>query len=464
MSSTFRVVSPASGDVLLERPWATPAAADRALTVATRAFSSWRRTPLAQRQAAVRAWLDRIEASADGLARQISEQMGRPASQTPGEIRGFLHRGRTMVALADEALADLVPPAQPGRTRLVRQVPRGVVLVLAPWNYPWLTAVNTIAPALVAGNTVVLKHSDQTPLVAEAMTAAWYAAGLPEGVLAHLHASHELVGSMVADPRVAMVAFTGSVGGGKAVHTAAAGTFKTVGLELGGHDAGYVRADADLDAAIAGLADGAFFNAGQSCCGIERIYVDRSVYDRFVDGVVAQAEALVLADPADPTATLGPVVRARAAEDLRARLAEATAAGARACVDPSRFDRAGSGAYVAPQVLTGVPGHVSLAQDEIFGPMVCVWPVDGDDEAIARINDDAYGLTASLWTADLDAASDLGSRLDVGTVYANRCDALDPELAWVGVKDSGNGTTLSRFGYGPLTRPQSFLLEHPKES
>ena len=460
MSSTFRVVSPATGAVLVERPWATRAAADRALTVAHRAFGPWRATPLAARQAAVRSWLDLLATRADDLAAQISAQMGRPGSQTPGEIRGFLHRGRTMVDLADTALADLVPPPQDGRTRLVRHVPRGVVLVLAPWNYPWLTAINTIAPALVAGNPVLLKHSDQTPLVAEAMTAAWHAAGLPEGVLGHLHADHDLVAEMVADPRVAMVAFTGSVGGGRAVHRAAAGTFKTVGLELGGHDAGYVRADADPVAAAVGLADGAFFNAGQSCCAIERIYVHRDLWTPFVDALVAEADKLVLGDPADPSTSLGPMVRARNAADLRARLAEATAAGARALVDARRFDRDCDGAYVAPQILVDVPGHASLARDEIFGPVVCVWPVSGDDEAIARINDDPYGLTASIWTPDTDAVLDLGARLDVGTVYANRCDVLDPELAWVGVKDSGNGVTLSALGYGPLTRPQSFLLEH----
>ncbi len=454
-----RTISPVDGRVLVERPLASLGEVSALLDAGQAAFRRWRHAPLAERMAAVSAFVDAFVARADEIAPEITWQMGRPVRYTPGEVRGFEDRARTMLRLAPAALADLRPPARDGFERFVRREPIGLVLVLAPWNYPYLTAVNAIVPALVAGNVVLLKHSDQTPLCAERLEAAARAAGLPPGVFQIVHASHDTVAKVVADDRVDQVAFTGSVEGGRAVHRAAGGHFKAVGLELGGKDPAYVRPDAPIAYTAENLVDGAFFNSGQSCCGIERIYVHASVYDPFVEAFVAGVNAYRLGDPTDPETTLGPVVRARSADLVRAHIADARSRGARALIDPAAFPAArDEGPYLAPQVLVDVDHGMAVMRDETFGPVVGIMRVADDAEALRLMNDSPYGLTASVWTEDADAARSLGDALDTGTVFMNRCDYLDPELAWVGVKLSGRGCTLSAVGYEHLTRPKSFHL------
>jgi acyl-CoA reductase-like NAD-dependent aldehyde dehydrogenase len=465
MADVQRTWSPVDGRLLVERPLARPAALDRSLQLAHRAFDDWRRVPLEQRAALCTAWVDAITSRQEELAMELTLQMGRPIRYSPGELRGFADRGHAMIRQAPAALADLRPPAKDGFSRWIQREPLGVVLVLAPWNYPWLTAVNTLVPALLAGNTVLLKHSDQTPLVAERLSEAAAAVGFPEGVFQHIHMGHDLTASAVADPRVAYVAFTGSVEGGRAVHRAAAGHFKAVGLELGGKDPGYVRADADLASAVENLVDGAFFNSGQSCCGIERIYVHTTLYDAFVEGVVQAVRAYVLGDPLDPATTLGPVVRPRNAEAIQAQVQAAVAAGARPLLDPSEFPASRRGLpYLAPQVLIDVDHRMEVMVEETFGPVVGIMPVRDDHEAVRMMNDSPYGLTASIWSRDVEAATAIGQRLETGTVFLNRCDYLDPELAWVGVKNSGRGCTLSPVGFESLTRPKSFHLRLPDAS
>ncbi|MGF1625777.1 MAG: aldehyde dehydrogenase family protein, partial [Alphaproteobacteria bacterium] len=343
--------------------------------------------------------------------------------------------------------------------RFVRRAPLGVVAVIAPWNYPYLTAVNAIVPALMAGNAVIVKHSHQTPLCAERLVAAGSAAGLPDGLLQFLHLDHGGTEGLIRDPRIDFVCFTGSVAGGHRIASVAAERMLGVGLELGGKDPAYVRADANLDHAIENLTDGAFFNSGQSCCGIERIYVDRSVYKRFVDGVVDLTNAYTLGSPLDKATTLGPLVRPSAADFVRGQTAEAVAAGAKALIDPKRFPSDdGRGAYLAPQVLVDVDHSMRVMSEESFGPVVGIMPVDGDEQAVGLMNDSPYGLTAAIWTGDPEAALAIGDRVETGTWFMNRCDYLDPALAWTGVKDSGRGATLSRVGYEALTRPKSYHL------
>jgi len=459
MGEIQRTISPVDGRVLVERPLATAAEVGVLLDRARPAFATWRRTPLPERLAAISAFVDAFVAGGEEAATEITWQMGRPVRYAPGEIRGFEDRARTMLRLAPEALADVVPPAKPGFERFIRREPLGVVLVLAPWNYPYLTAVNALVPALAAGNVVLLKHSDQTPLCAERLAAAAQAAGLPEGVFQAVHASHPTVAEVVADDRVDLVLFTGSVQGGQAVHRAAGGHLKAVGLELGGKDPAYVRPDAPFDFTVENLVDGAFFNSGQSCCGVERIYVHTDVYDRFVDACVAQVAAYRLGDPTDPETTLGPLVRGRNADLVRAHVADALAKGARALVDPKGFPAArDTGPYLAPQVLVDVDHGMDVMVQETFGPVVGIARVRSDEEATRLMDDSPYGLTASVWTEDVAAARDLGAAVQTGTVFMNRCDYLDPELAWVGVKQSGRGCTLSRVGYEHLTRPKSFHL------
>jgi acyl-CoA reductase-like NAD-dependent aldehyde dehydrogenase len=455
-----RTISPVDGAVVVERELATPAAIAAVLDRATAAQRSWRRVPLDERVATVERLVPWMVERADAIGRELSWQMGRPVAHSPSEItRGFAERATWLAGAAAGALADTeVEPAE-GFRRFIRHEPVGVVLVVAPWNYPYLCSVNAVVPALLAGNAVVLKVASQTPLVAERWSDGLAAAGVPEGVFQYVHADHDAVAGMVADDRVGFVAFTGSVPGGHAVQRAASARFVGTGLELGGKDPAYVRADAPLDATAAELVDGAYFNAGQSCCGVERIYVQRERFDAFVEAFVALARGYVLGHPLDADTTLGPLVRASAAAFVRGQVDQAVAGGARPLIDPASFpgDRPGS-AYLAPQVLVDVDHGMRVMTEESFGPVVGIMPVDGDDEAVTLMNDSAYGLTASIWTTDVDAAMAVGDRVETGTWYLNRCDYLDPALAWTGVKDSGRGCSLSTLGFRAVTRPKSFHL------
>lgn len=459
MTNTFKTISPVDGSIYLERAYADGNEIASALAQARTAQATWRRVSVTERAAICSRAVDAMVANTADIAAEITWQMGRPIRYAPGEVGGFEERARHMIAIAGETLADIAVPEKTGFTRFIRRDPVGVVFVIAPWNFPYLTSVNTIIPALLAGNTVILKHSAQTPLCAERYAEAFAAAGLPDGVFQFLHLSHADTERVIKAPEVDFVGFTGSVPGGRMVEAAAAGRFIGVGLELGGKDPAYVRADADIGHAVETLVDGAFFNSGQSCCGIERIYVDAAVYPKFIGGVVDLVTSYVLGDPSDPATTLGPLVRTAAADFVRAQTAEATAAGAKALIDLAGFpaDRPGT-PYLAPQVLVDVDHSMRLMTEESFGPVVGIMRVGSDDEAVALMNDSDLGLTAAIWTSDEDAALAIGERVNTGTWFMNRCDYLDPALAWVGVKDSGRGCTLSSVGFEHLTRPKSFHL------
>jgi acyl-CoA reductase-like NAD-dependent aldehyde dehydrogenase len=462
MSSLQRTFSPVDGRLYVERPLASLTEALRLAGQAKRAQTAWRRTPLAERCRVVAAFVDAFVAKKDEIALELTWQMGRPLRQTPGEVNGLAERARYMIEIAPEALREIDPGPKQGFTRFIRREPLGVVLALAPWNYPYLTAVNAVVPAIIAGNAVILKHSDQTPLCAERFRDAFATAGLPEHVFHVLHADHGVIGGLIASGEVDYVAFTGSVAGGDAVQRAAAAKRVPVGLELGGKDPAYVRADASFDHAVENLVDGAYYNSGQSCCGVERIYVAESLYPRFVQRFVELTMEYRLGSPIEPNVTLGPVVRTAAAEFVRDQIKEAQGLGARALIDAREFDADKPGTpYLAPQVLVDVNHGMRVMRDESFGPVVGIMSVADDEQALRLMNDSRYGLTASIWTRDEAAATRLGSELETGTVFMNRCDYLDPALAWTGVKDSGRGCTLSRIGYENLTRPKSFHLRHP---
>jgi acyl-CoA reductase-like NAD-dependent aldehyde dehydrogenase len=366
-----------------------------------------------------------------------------------------------MMSIATEELSDVSVPPVDGFTKYIERTPVGTVLIVAPWNYPYLTAINSLIPALLSGNTVIMKHASQTLLCAERFSDACTAAGFPAGVFQHVHASHSAVERMIQDPRINFVVFTGSVQGGAAMERAAAGRFIGVGTELGGKDPSYVRHDADLALAISENVDGAFFNSGQSCCGIERIYVHDSMYDAFVDGFVDLTKQYVLGNPMDTDTTIGPMVNAAAATFVRGQVSAALSGGARALVDESHFVASATGtAYMGPTVLVDVDHSMNIMREESFGPVIGIMRVRNDDEAIALMNDSPYGLTACLWTQDIAAAQTIGGRIETGTVFMNRCDYVDPTLVWSGVKDTGSGIALSRLGFGPYTRPKSFHLKH----
>ena len=459
MTQELITISPIDGREVVRRPYASDAQIAQALADAQAAQPDWQALGVQARGRIVSDAVDRFVAWKDDIARAITVQMGRPLRYTPGEVSGFEARARHMIAIADEALAPIRIPAQAGFTRFISREPIGVALTIAPWNYPLLTAVNSIVPALMAGNTVILKHSDQTPLCAEFIGRAFREAGAPKGVFQYLHASHDIAQRLIRAPEIGYVSFTGSVRGGRAVEAGAAGRFIGVGLELGGNDPAYVRADAKLDHAVETLVDGAYFNSGQSCCGIQRIYVARPRYEEFVERAVALTQDYVLGDPLHADTTLGPVVRTRAAEEIRRIVDEAVAAGARNLIDPSRFIKASKGSpYVAPALLTQVDHRMRVMNDECFGPVVGIMPVDSDEEAVALMNDSPYGLTAAAFTQDEEAALRIGRQLRTGTFFMNRCDYLDPALAWTGVKNSGRGVSLSAGGYEPLTQAKSFHL------
>jgi acyl-CoA reductase-like NAD-dependent aldehyde dehydrogenase len=426
------------------------------LSKAVASQKHWKQVPVAERASICRRMVEWCVARADQLGEELSWQIGRPVTQSPGEIRrGFQERALHMCSISAETLADLPVGDKDGFQRFIRREPLGVVLVLAPWNYPWLTSVNAVVPALLAGNSVILKMAAQTPLVAERYAEAFKAAGLPEGVFQFLHLDHDHVARVIGDARVGYVAFTGSVGGGHAVQRAAAARFVGTGLELGGKDPAYVRADAPLAPTVENLVDGAYFNSGQSCCAVERIYVHRSVYEPFVEAFVDLTRQYRLGNPLERETTLGPMVRADAADNARVQIADAVKKGAKALL---RLDDKPGTPYLPPEVLVQVDHSMAVMTEETFGPVVGIQRVRDDEEAIRLMNDSRYGLTASIWTPDRDAALRIGERVETGTWFMNRCDYLDPALAWTGVKDSGRGCTLSRLGLESFTRPKSFHL------
>ncbi len=459
MSDTLKTISPVDGSVYVERSYASESDIAHALELARKAQGSWCQVPVSERAALCTKAVDAFVATTGGIAEEISWMMGRPARSTPGEVAGLEERARHMIAIAETTLTDIPVGEKEGFIRFIRRDPLGVVFVVAPWNYPYLTSVNAIIPALMAGNSVILKHSAQTPLCAERYAEMFRAAGLPDGVFQYLHLTHTDTERVIKAPEVNYVAFTGSVSGGHMVETAAAGRFIGVGLELGGKDPAYVRSDADLAHAIENLTDGAFFNSGQSCCGIERIYVHASLFDAFAEGCADLVSQYNLGNPLDAGTNLGPVVKTSAADFVRSQIKEAVASGARALVDAALFEKNADGTpYLAPQVLINVDHSMRVMNEESFGPVVGIMSVNSDEEAIELMNDSDYGLTAAIWTSDADAALSIGDRVNTGTWFMNRCDYLDPALAWTGVKDSGRGCTLSNLGYEHVTRPKSFHL------
>jgi len=455
----IQCISPVDGNVFVERETASAEQISQVLSAAVAAQKKWKNIPVAERQALCSKAVDAFVARKAEIAEELTWQMGRPISQAPGEVAGFEERARHMIEIADSALADLKPEEKDGFTRFIRREPLGVVFVVAPWNFPYLTSVNAIMPALLAGNAVVLKHSAQTPLCAERLQQAFSEAGLPDGVFQYLHLSHADTEAVIQSEEIDFVAFTGSVPGGEMVERAAVGRFIGVGLELGGKDPAYVRKDANLQHAIETVTDGAMFNTGQSCCGIERVYVDKAVYEEFVDGVAALANSYKLGRPDDADTNLGPLVKSSAADFVRGQIDDALAAGARALVDEESFSVSQPGTpYLAPQVLVDVDHSMRIMTEETFGPVIGIMPVSGDAEAIELMNDSEFGLTAAVFTQDENAAIEIGNQIETGTWFMNRCDYLDPALAWTGVKKSGRGCTLSSVGFEHMTRPKSYHL------
>ena len=456
MTNTLKCISPIDGSVFAERPAATIEDASHAINRARQAQRDWAARPLSDRTALVRAGVAALGAMGDEVVTEIAHMMGRPV-RYGGEFGGVNERASHMADIAKDALAPIIVEDSDKFERRILREPHGLVFVVAPWNYPYLTAINTVAPALIAGNAVILKGATQTLLAGERLVRAFHSAGIPEDIFQNIFLDHDTTESLIEARAFDYINFTGSVAAGRRIEMAAAGTFTPLGLELGGKDPGYVMDDADLDAAVATLIDGAMFNSGQCCCGIERIYVIESLFDKFVEKAVALVKTYKLGNPLDKGTTLGPMANTRFAEAVREQIDQAVDAGATAHIPVS--DNDDGGCYLTPQILTGVDHTMSVMTDESFGPVVGIMPVGSDEEAIVLMNDSPYGLTASLWTKDASRAAQIGAQIETGTVYMNRCDYLDPALCWTGCKDTGRGGGLSVIGYHNLTRPKSYHLK-----
>jgi acyl-CoA reductase-like NAD-dependent aldehyde dehydrogenase len=453
----IHLISPVDGSVWAERTPLTPEAAEAAVARAKSAQKGWAARPLADRIALVKAGVAKLNALKDAVVEELAWQMGRP-TRYGGEFGGVNARTDYMAGIAADTLAHHMVEDSPAFRRFLAREPVGVVFIIAPWNYPYLTTINTLVPALIAGNAVVLKHASQTLLVGERIVEAFHAAGVPEDVFQNVVLDHATTEGLIKARSFGFVNFTGSVAGGAAIERAAAGTFTPLGLELGGKDPGYVREDANLEVAVDVLMDGAMYNAGQCCCGIERIYVHESLYAPFVEKSVAWVGQLRLGNPFDAATTLGPMAHRRFAQTVRDQTAGAVAKGAKPLLDATKFADDG-GAYLAPQILVNVDHSMRVMREESFGPVVGIMPVKDDEEAIRLMNDSPYGLTASVWTQDYATAEAIGARIETGTVFMNRADYLDPALTWTGVKDTGRGTSLSYLGFHAVTRPKSYHLK-----
>jgi acyl-CoA reductase-like NAD-dependent aldehyde dehydrogenase len=451
-------ISPIDGSVYAEREALSLDAARAAVGRARKAQKAWARLPLEDRVQLVLKGVARLNEMSDEVVPEIAHMMGRPV-RYGGEFRGFNERSNYCASIAGEALAPLVIEESASFERRIEREAHGVVFVIAPWNYPYMTAINTVAPALMAGNTVVIKHASQTLLVGERMVRAFVEAGVPEDVFINVFLDHGTTSALIGEGLFNFVNFTGSVEGGRSIERAAAGTFTGLGLELGGKDPGYVMEDAGLDAAVDTLMDGATFNSGQCCCGIERIYVHESLYDAFVEKSVAWLSNYKLGNPLDTETSLGPMAHKRFAKVVRDQVADAISKGAKQLVDPKLFPQDDGGAYVAPQLLIDVDHSMEFMREETFGPAVGVMKVSSDDQALELMNDCKYGLTASVWTRDAERAARLGRELESGTIFMNRADYLDPALCWTGVKETGRGGSLSVLGFHNLTRPKSYHLK-----
>lgn len=454
-------ISPIDNQIYVTRPLASQHAVKEAVSKANMAQKAWAALPLAKRKLVCVSAIDILMSHKKVLADELCWMMGRPIRYCEGELNGLDERAQYLLQVCEQALSPLMVAEKAGFTRYIKREPLGTVFIIAPWNYPYLTAINSLIPALLAGNSVIIKHSAQTPLCAERLVGAFDEAGIPKGVIQYLHTSHENTLACIAQEPIHHVAFTGSVLGGQNVEQAAAGRFMYVGLELGGNDPAYVRPDTDIEKVAEMLADGAFFNAGQSCCAIERIYVHEGVFDEFVAALVQRVLQYQLGRSDDIHTTLGPMVSAQAAQIVRDQVQEAIALGALTHIDESLFPLSVEGtAYLAPQVLTQVDHRMRLMKEESFGPVIGIQKVNDDDEAITLMNDSEFGLTAAIFTQDIDTGVALGDKLETGTFFINRCDHLDPALAWTGVKQSGRGCSLSVLGFESVTRPKSYHIKH----
>jgi acyl-CoA reductase-like NAD-dependent aldehyde dehydrogenase len=458
-AQTLVVDDPFTGEPACTVALASEATASETLDRARDAARAWRGTSIADRARLCEAATAALEARAGSIAADITRMMGKPEAQSRGEVKTCAVRARHMIGAAREALAEVSLPPVAGfesvfERRIVRE-PLGVVLDLPAWNYPLLTAVNCVVPAVLAGNAVIVKHSPRTPLCGDHFARAFAEAGAPPHLVQALSCDHKTSERLVADTRVDHVVFTGSILGGHRIVDAAAKRFLHPCLELGGNDPAYVAADCDLARTVENVVDGAMYNAGQSCCAVERVYVHKSLYPSFVEAAEALVRAYVMGDPRLETTTLGPIAQPHHVAELEALVEDARDQGARVVTGGKRATVDGRGRFFEATLLDGCRQSMRLFRQESFGPILPVMSVDSDEDALEKMNASQLGLTASVWTSDRDRAARFARSLECGTVFMNRCDYLDPAMPWSGWKDSGRGVSLGALGLDALTRTKA---------
>ncbi len=454
MEKTLKVLNPYSGVMEYEYKYNTFKEVEKIIADGRDAYTQWASKDIGERIKEVRNALEYFKKNVDSVARDISSGMGRPLQQAKGEINGLLERGTHLCDIAKEELKSDILPEKEGFSRRIDHCPLGVVFVIAPWNYPLLTAINSIAVALLSGNTVILKHASATTAVGAHFQKAFGNLSGVENTLQQIVVDHSTTQKIIEQLPLDFVVFTGSVTGGQKIYKSVSERFIDCSLELGGKDAAYVADDADLLVAAETLVDGAMYNSGQSCCGIERVYVHSDLYTDFVNRCQEIVGNYKLGDPCLDTTNMGPLYAASAAKIMEEQIKEAKDKGAK-IISGGKKTLIGKGTFFEPTIVSDVDNSMMLMQEENFGPIMPVMQVASIDEAIGFINDCDYGLTASIFTADVEKAERFAGAVDAGTIFKNRCDYLDPALAWIGMKNSGKGLSLSKYSFKSLTRCKS---------
>jgi len=451
----MKIINPATTEVIADIPEDTAASVAQKLAAARSAQPAWWATPFETRQRAVAKWNALVAENKDRLARTLTEEMGKPLQQALNELNALTGRVDFFLANAARVLEDEVVQAGGATEERIGWEPLGVVANISAWNYPYFVGSNVFVPALLTGNAVLYKPSELTTRTGLALGELWHQAGVPRDVFQVLVGGAAVGAALLAQPLDGLF-FTGSYATGKKIAEATAGRMMKLQLELGGKDPAYVADDVDVVAAAASLADGAMYNAGQSCCSVERIYVHEQVARPFIDAFVETVRSFTVGDPLDPKTYIGPLARRQQLEVLEQQVADAVAKGAKVLVGGQR-DATRPG-WFQPTVLTGVTSDMAVMRDESFGPIIGIQTVASDDEAVRLMNDTEYGLTAAVYTKNRERAQGLLRQVRVGTAYWNCCDRVSPGLPWTGRGHSGVGSTLSTLGIRAFLQPKAWHL------
>jgi acyl-CoA reductase-like NAD-dependent aldehyde dehydrogenase len=454
---TLTITNPATGRKIATLPADDAASVRTKFRVAHAAQPAWAERPLSDRLKTIRRFRKAIIAETEALATVLTREVGKPIAQSRSELKGLIGRLDFFLQEAPHVLGPQTVRHQrrEGLTERIDPEPLGVVANISAWNYPYYVGSNVFIPALLAGNAVLYKPSEFAAQTGLAIARLLHASGVPEEIFVSLMGSGEVGGALLRQ-EIDGVFFTGSYATGRKIARQVAGRMIKLQLELGGKDPIYVCDDVDLAKAAAAVADGAFYNTGQSCCSVERVYIQAAVFSRFVDEFVKNVKSFRVGDPMRDSTYIGPLTRRGQLDVLEAQVADARRKGARVLMGGKRLARRGN--YFAPTVLVDVTHEMAVMHEESFGPIIGLMPVAGDQEALALMNDTDYGLTAGVYTRDEARATRILRDVKAGSAYWNCCDRVSPRLPWSGVKHSGIGLTLSRAGIETFTRPKAWHL------